>query len=67
MVGEEVKDPPIFLDVGLRIWFESMDRVWEFHCIPDEKDREVVSNKVEITLCYKKKGHGINKGTLTSK
>lgn len=55
MMGEEVKDPPILLDVGLGVWFESMDHVWKFHSITDEKDREIVSNKIKITLCTQKR------------
>lgn len=50
MVGKEVEDPPILLDVGLGVRLESMDHVWEFHSITDEKDREIVSHQVKIAL-----------------
>lgn len=55
MVRKEVKDPPILLDVGLRIWFESMYHVWKFHTITDEKYREVVAHKIKIALRVKEK------------
>lgn len=54
MVGKEVKDPPILLDVGLGVRLESMDHVWEFHSITDEKDREIVSHQVKIALCLRR-------------
>ena len=50
MVGEEIKDPPILLDVGLGIGFESMDHIWKLHPITDEEDGKVVSHKIEVTL-----------------
>jgi hypothetical protein len=55
MVGEEVKNPPILLDVGLGVGFESMDHVWKFHRITDEEDGEIVSHKIPITLSANKK------------
>lgn len=50
MVGEEIKDSPILLDVGLGIGFESMDHIGKLHPITDEEDRKVVSHEVEVTL-----------------
>ena len=50
MMGEEIEDPPILLDVGLGIGFEGMDHVGELEAITDEEDGEVVSNEVEVTL-----------------
>lgn len=54
MVGEEVHDPPVLLDVRFRVRFKSVDHVWEFHSIADEEDREVVPNKIKITLVAEK-------------
>jgi hypothetical protein len=50
-VGEEVKDSPILLDVGLGIGFKSMDHIWKIHPIVNKEDRKVVSSKVKVTLC----------------
>ncbi|RYR41345.1 hypothetical protein Ahy_A08g037742 isoform G [Arachis hypogaea] len=50
VVGEEVKNPPILLDVGLGIGFKGMDHVWKLHPITNKEDWKVVSNKVEVTL-----------------
>lgn len=50
MVGEEIEDPPILLDVGLGVGFEGMNHVRKLEAIADEEDREVVSHKVEVTL-----------------
>lgn len=50
MVGEEIKDSPILLDVGLGIGFESMDHIGKLHPITDEEDRKIVSHEVEVTL-----------------
>jgi hypothetical protein len=49
-VGEEVKDSPILLDVGLGIGFKSMDHIWKIHPIVNKEDRKVVSSKVKVTL-----------------
>lgn len=50
MVGEEIEDSPILLNVGLGIGFESMDHVGELHAITNKEDRKVVSDEVEVTL-----------------
>lgn len=50
MVGEEIKDSPILLNVGLWIGFESMDHVGELQAITNKEDRKVVSDEVEVTL-----------------
>ena len=42
VVRQEIQNPPVFLNVGLRVRFESMDHIRELHCIADEKDREIV-------------------------
>lgn len=54
-VGEEVKDSPILLDVGLGIGFKSMDHIWKIHPIMYEEDGKVVSHKVKVTLCIQGK------------
>lgn len=50
-VGEEIKNSPILLDVGLGIGFKSMDHIWKIHPVMNEEDGKVVSNKVIVTLC----------------
>lgn len=50
MMGTEVEDPPVLLDVGFRIGFKAMDDIWEFHCITDKKDGEIVSHYIKVTL-----------------
>lgn len=50
VVGEEIEDPPILLDVGLGIGFEGVDHVGELEAITDEEDGEVVSDEVKVTL-----------------
>lgn len=54
-VGAEVEDPPVLLDVRLWIRFKSMDHIWEFDCITDEKNRDTVTQKIPITLSSQEK------------
>lgn len=49
MVGEEIKYPPVLLDVRFWVRFKSMDHVQEFHPITYEEDREIVPDKIKIT------------------
>lgn len=49
-MGEEVQNPPILLNVRLRVWFEGVNHVREFDGITDEEDGEIVTNNVEIPL-----------------
>jgi hypothetical protein len=50
MVGEEVKNPPVLLNMRLRVGLKGMHHVWEFHSITDEEDREIVSHEIKVTL-----------------
>lgn len=50
MMREKVKDPPILLDMGLRIWLQSMDHVRELHPITDEEDGKVVPDQIKVSL-----------------
>lgn len=54
-VREEVKDPPILLDVVFRVGFKSMDHIWKLHAITYKEDGKVVSNKIKVTLFHKAK------------
>lgn len=56
MEGQEVKHPPVLLDVGLGVGFESVDHVRELDPVTDEKHREVVSYNVKVTLSSVKLG-----------
>lgn len=50
VVGEEVKDSPVLLDVGFWIGLQSMDHIRKLHSITDEKDGEIVSHQIKVTL-----------------
>lgn len=50
VVGEEVNDPPVLLDVGFGIRFEGMNHVGELHPVTDEEYGEVVPNKIKVSL-----------------
>lgn len=50
VVGEKVQDSPIFLNVGLWVGFQSMNHIREFHSITNEKDREVISHQIKVSL-----------------
>lgn len=65
VMREEVKDPPILLDVRLGVGFKCMDHIWEFHSITNKEDREIVSNKIKITLSSQEKVRNDYKATYT--
>lgn len=44
VVRKEVQNPPVFLNMRLWVWFESMDHIRELHSVTDEKHREIVSH-----------------------
>jgi hypothetical protein len=50
VVGEEVKDSPVLLDVRFWVRLKSVDHVRELHPIADEENRKVVSNKIKVPL-----------------
>lgn len=54
VVREEIKDSPVLLDMGLWIWFQSMYHIREFHSITNEKDWEIVSHQIKVTLSSQK-------------
>jgi hypothetical protein len=55
MVGEEVENPPVLLNVRLGVGLKGMYHVWEFHSITDEEDREIVSHKIKVALSQQEK------------
>lgn len=57
MVGEEVEDSPVFLDVGFGVGFKSMDHVRELHSITDKENWEIVTHQIEVTLSAQGKDH----------
>ena len=50
VVGEEVEDAPVLLDVRLGVWFERVHHVRELHAVADEEDGEVVAHQVPVAL-----------------
>lgn len=50
MVGEEVQNSLVLLNVRLWVWYQCMNHIREFHSITNEKYREVVSNQIKISL-----------------
>lgn len=50
---EEVDNAPVFLDVGLRVWFECMNHVRELHPITHKEYWEVISNQIKVSLTKK--------------
>ena len=65
MMGKEVEDSPVLLDVRLGVGFKSMDHVWELHSITDKKNGEIVSHQIKVTLIQQ--GHNMNKDTIQNK
>lgn len=49
-MGEEVCNPPVLLDVVLRVRLQGVDHVWELDAVPDEEDRHVVAHQIPVTL-----------------
>ena len=45
VVGEEVEDPPVLLDVRLRVGLQGMDQVWELDPVSNEEHREVLPTR----------------------
>ena len=60
MVGEEVEDSPVFLDVGFRVGLECVDYIWERHCVTSEENGEVVPHDIEVTLQVERSNLTIN-------
>ena len=50
MVREEVEDPPVLLNVGFWVGFQSVHHIREFHAITDKEYRKIVSYQVKVTL-----------------
>ena len=50
VVGEEVEDAPVLLDVRLGVGLERVHHVRELHAVADEEDGEVVADEVPVAL-----------------
>ena len=64
MVGKEVKDPPVLLDVRLGVGFESVDHVGELHPIADEEDWKIVSHQIKITLMTRNEFNKVSEANI---
>uniref|UniRef100_A0A2P2MJD2 Catalase n=1 Tax=Rhizophora mucronata TaxID=61149 RepID=A0A2P2MJD2_RHIMU len=50
LMGEEVNNSPVLLNVRLGIWLKGMYHVREFNSITNKEDREIVSHKIKVAL-----------------
>lgn len=64
VMWEEIKNPPVLLDMGLWIRFESMNHIRELHSITNEEHWEVVPHKIKIPLKAMKQYQNSYKGDL---